>query len=134
MQAKLLVSRRAFLKSSLITAGASLSPVSWAQVAGANDTIRVAVVGVHGRGGGHIGEYKIISGVRVAALCDVDLKVLESKSKGLEGVEKYQDIRKLLENKNIDAIFSCLDNPFSGCCWLRVVVTALQRKIGLVVA
>jgi predicted dehydrogenase len=104
MKTNLVFNRRAFLKTSIIAAGASLSPRSWAQVPGANDTIRVAVVGINGRGNGHLAEYKKLNGVKVAALCDVDTKVLDAKSKGLEGVEKYQDIRKLLENKNIDAI------------------------------
>jgi len=99
------VSRRYFLKNAFAGVTAcSLAPRLWAQVQGANDAIRVAVVGLNGRGAGHISEFKKIPGVRIVALCDVDLKVLENRAKGLEGVEKYQDIRKLLENKDIDAI------------------------------
>jgi predicted dehydrogenase len=99
------ISRRNFLKSSLVTAAAcSLAPRSWAQVAGANDDIRVAVVGINGRGSGHINEFRKMKGVRVAALCDIDLNVLDRRAQGIEGVKKYQDIRRLLEDKEIDAI------------------------------
>src|SRR5262245_54667925 len=99
------LSRRRFLKTSLAGAAAcTLSPRSWSQTVGANDSIRVGVVGINGRGGSHISELGKIKGARVAALCDVDQQVLERRAQGLEGVEKYQDIRKLLENKDVDAI------------------------------
>jgi predicted dehydrogenase len=101
-------SRRAFMKSSM-AAGAGLALASpFSRVRGANDTIRVAVVGIHGRGGSHIQAYDHMSGVQVAALCDVDSDVLEHRAKPFRDrntpVETYDDIRKLLENKNIDAI------------------------------
>ncbi len=72
-------------------------------------SIRVAVVGINGRGGSHISGFGGMKGVRVAALCDVDRKVLDSKAAAFEKkygkkVETYVDIRKLLENKDIDAI------------------------------
>ncbi len=46
------MNRRAFIKSSMLTAASlSLPAYSWAQVRGANDDIRVAVVGFNGQGG-----------------------------------------------------------------------------------
>ena len=75
---------------------------------GANEDIRVAVVGFNGRGKDHIEGFSKLKGVRLVALCDVDSKVLERgvqmlKDKKVE-VTGYTDIRKLLENKDIDAI------------------------------
>lgn len=97
--------RRAFLKTSfLVAAGSALSPRSWSQVAGANDAIRVGVVGINGRGGAHISEFGKLAGVRVAALCDVDLRVLKSKAAKLPGVATFQDLRKLLDSREVDAI------------------------------
>ena len=99
------ISRRSFLKTSVAGAAAcSLSPRSWSQVVGANDNIRVAVVGINGRGGSHIDEFSKIKGVRVTALCDVDRDVLDRRAQNLEGVRKYQDVRKLLESQDVDAI------------------------------
>jgi predicted dehydrogenase len=103
------ITRRNFLRNTALSAAAlSLPARSWGQIAGANDDIRVAVIGFHGRGKDHINGYKKVKGVRLVALCDVDKKVLDGAVKNLadEGtkVEAYTDIRKLLENKNIDAI------------------------------
>jgi len=98
--------RREFLKTSLLatTALTAMPARLWAAVNGANSDVRVAVVGLNGRGGGHISEYRKIKGVRIAALCDVDLRVLEAKGKSVPEAMKFQDIRKLLESKEIDAI------------------------------
>ncbi len=87
--------------------GPAISPSS--RVLGANDEIRVAVVGINGRGGSHIQEFEEMDGVRVVALCDVDQNVLGNGAKAFEKkynhkVDTYVDIRKLLENKDIDAI------------------------------
>ena len=51
------INRRRFLQSTVLTTAATTLmplPRSWAQVVGANDTIRVAVVGFGGAGGNHI--------------------------------------------------------------------------------
>src|ERR1041384_67869 len=94
-----------FLKNSFMTAAAcSLSPRSWSQVAGSNSDVRVACVGINGRGRAHMDEFKKMDGVRIAGLCDVDMRVLDQRAKGIVGVQKFQDIRKLLESKEIDAI------------------------------
>jgi predicted dehydrogenase len=68
----------------------------------------MAVIGFNGRGGNHISAWTAMQGVRLTALCDVDTKVLEAAVSKLAAkgttVEAYQDIRKLLESKNVDAI------------------------------
>jgi predicted dehydrogenase len=103
------LSRRHFLKSTaILAAGAGLSARSWSQVNGANSDIRIAVVGFNGRGKSHINSIRGIKGTRLAALCDVDTAVLDKETQTLQKsnlkVETYTDIRKLLENKDIDAI------------------------------
>ncbi len=103
------INRRSFVKSSVLTAAAvSLPARSWAHVLGANDDIRFAVVGFKGRGRNHISGLGNLQGVRLAALCDVDSSVLEAEVKRAKdknlAVEGYTDIRKLLENKDVDVI------------------------------
>ncbi len=100
--------RRDFMKSSM-AAGAGLVMASpFSRVRGANDEIRVAAVGIGGRGGSHIRAFDNMSGVRVAALCDVDRNILDRCTKTFKDANKpidtYVDIRQLLEDKNIDAI------------------------------
>ncbi|HEY2341514.1 MAG TPA: Gfo/Idh/MocA family oxidoreductase [Chthoniobacteraceae bacterium] len=103
------LNRRTFLKSSIAaTAALSLPARVRAAAEGANGDIRVAVIGFHGRGQEHIKAYSKLSGVRIAAFCDVDKTVLDKavadvKAKGHDA-EGYTDIRKLLENKDIDAV------------------------------
>lgn len=102
-------SRREFLRGATAAAGvAAWRASSWSAVAGANDSLRVAVIGFHGRGRDHIEGYRKLKGVRVVALCDVDSEVLEKEAARLAGlgnaVAKYADVRKLLESKEIDAV------------------------------
>ncbi len=75
---------------------------------GANDAVRVAIIGLHSQGHHHIEMYKQVPGVRIVALCDVDENILDREVKALASenikVEPYFDIRRLLENKDIDAV------------------------------
>lgn len=104
-----MITRRSFLKRTALSAAAlSLPARLHAAAPGANGDIRVAVVGFNGRGQDHIGHYLGLKGVRIVALCDVDSAVLEKgvaqlKNKHQE-VQPYTDIRKLLENKDIDVV------------------------------
>lgn len=106
------ISRRSFLKTTALGAAAvSVNASSWLRAAGANGDIRVAQIGFRGQGSGHIGSLKGIKGVRIVALCDVDKDVLNKKPKGLDSdVQTYTDIRKLLENKDIDAVSIAVPN------------------------
>jgi predicted dehydrogenase len=103
------MTRRSFLKHSALGAAVfGFSARSWAAVRGANDDIRVGVVGFNGRGRDHISAWTKIKGVRLTALCDVDAKLLDAEAgrlgSGGNTVEAFADIRNLLESKNVDAI------------------------------
>src|SRR6266700_2335844 len=74
-----------------------------------NDTIRVACVGVHGQGRTHIRRYSAMQNVEIAAICDIDESVLnarvdEIEKSGKKRPQSFTDLRKLLEDKSIDAI------------------------------
>jgi len=75
------------------------------RVFGANDRVRVAVCGLHGRSKDHLAAFSRLSGVEIAALCDVDENVLGKRRGEVSGSpQTYVDVRKLLEDKSIDAI------------------------------
>lgn len=79
------------------------------RVLGANDRVRVAVCGVHGRGKDHLHNYAQVKDCEIAALCDIDENVLRERvaamtAKGTPKPTTYTDVRKLLEDKSIDAI------------------------------
>ena len=103
------LNRRQFLKRASASAGVvAWTASAWAQAAGANEDLRVAVVGFNGRGRDHIDGYRKLKGVRLVALCDVDRKVLDAECTRLEtagiSTAKFTDIRQLLESKDIDAV------------------------------
>ncbi|MGA2662065.1 MAG: Gfo/Idh/MocA family oxidoreductase [Verrucomicrobiota bacterium] len=112
--------RRSFLKATLMT-GASVSllpplgrtastggPGVQSLARGANEDIRFAVVGFNSRGASHIEGLSKVKGTRMVALCDVDREVLARQIKRCQDqgqqVQGYGDIRRLLENPDIDAI------------------------------
>lgn len=75
------ISRRGFLKrSAVVSSGvwAGLGSTAWLRAAGANDAVRLGVVGVGSRvksggmGRNEIRHFRAMPGVRVVALCDVD--------------------------------------------------------------
>ena len=99
------VDRRHFLMSSVALPVALKASALPSQ----NDTIRVAVVGFHGRGKAHINAYLKIPNVEIAALCDVDQTVVDAGCKTIEAAGKkrpatYSDFRKVLDDKSIDAV------------------------------
>lgn len=98
------MNRRHFLMGS---AGA-LATFKGAQ-ASPNDRVRVACVGVRGQGQSHMHAYAKMQNVEIAALCDVDENILEQRLKDAEGLTgkrpaAFVDLRKLLDDKSIDAI------------------------------
>ncbi len=99
------INRRNFVKTGV---GAGIALQS-AKILGANDRIRVAVVGLRGRGKDHLRQFSKISGVEVAAVCDIDENVIAERLGDIEklGMSKpktFVDYRKLLEDKSIDAV------------------------------
>ncbi|MGE3310566.1 MAG: Gfo/Idh/MocA family oxidoreductase [Limisphaerales bacterium] len=113
---KVQTSRRSFLKSAAVASAALGFPAaSWNRVLGANDTLRVAVVGFKGRGGDHIKGFSRIPGVKVVALCDVDQNVLEGavaklKEQTSENVKGYRDVREVMEDGDIDIVATATPN------------------------
>ena len=101
------ISRRHFIQGSSAAVLLAQAPAALAR-ARRSDEVRVAVIGLRGRGGNHIGALKAIPGVKLVMLCDVDRGVLARAAKGLEEqgitVETATDARRVLERKDIDAV------------------------------
>ena len=102
------ITRRRFLQTSAVLAGSPLL-FNTSRVLGANERVRVAVVGINSRGNAHIGGYIGQDNVEVAALVDPDRNVLDKR---IAEVQKktgkapigQTDLRKVLEDQSIDAI------------------------------
>jgi predicted dehydrogenase len=97
-------SRRAFLASPL---AAGVFGTGAAAAPGPNDTINLALIGCGARGRGLlIPRFAKLPGTRFVAVCDVNSKHLaEGRARaGGDRVAAYQDYRKLLEDKHVDAV------------------------------
>ena len=103
--------KRSIFAGAAFSTGLSAS----ARVLGANDDIRLAVVGTGGQGTGHVKRALGAKGVRVVAVCDADrnhmagaARLVENKYKGK--IKQYQDVRKLMDDDEIDAVITATPN------------------------
>lgn len=111
------ISRRDFVERAIIAATVALASGSASnqlpaaepdRVIGPNEKLRVATIGVNGQGGSHLSEWLQLPDVDVVAICDCDPAAYEKvigKFKDAAVQPRYvQDVRKLLEDKTIDAV------------------------------
>ncbi len=97
------LTRRELLHRGL-AAGATLALPRQIMAAKPNDAIRVGFISCGGRAGGHMGRFSAINGVTVAGLCDPDGARLEAAKKRFPQAKACTDLRRLLDDKNIDAV------------------------------
>ncbi len=111
-------SRRSFLKNlaqgSAVAAiggvGMGFSSKSYRKIIGANDRIRMAMIGVNGRGAAMAPIFAKQPNTEVIYVCDVDEK---ARTKGIAAVQKTgkdapkgeNDFRKILLDKDLDAVY-----------------------------
>lgn len=104
--------RREFLGDSLLASAAAISAgmisaplvARPARRAARNEVIRVGVIGVRGRGRGHIAGFLRSPDSEVAAICDPDEGVINLAMEAAPEAKYYRDIRDLLDDPNIDAV------------------------------
>jgi predicted dehydrogenase len=106
-----MITRRSFVRGSTAFVGLGL----FAPGLGAGprarslaEELRIAVVGLRGRGNDHVRSFWNVPNVRVVAVCDVDTGVLGKRAdeyaKAEHPVETCVDLRELLDRDDIDAI------------------------------
>jgi len=108
--------RRQFLGQTLATAagvgfGFAISGTkSSGRIIGANDTLRIGVAGLNGRGGSHVDEFGKMDGVEISYLIDPDTKTYDKRVKQLDKLKPgskprlIKDVREALDDKDLDAI------------------------------
>jgi predicted dehydrogenase len=75
----------------------------------ANDTVGIGVIGLGGRGRDHLKYYSKVPDARVVAICDVNQAQTERATQiagklGGSQPHVHQDLRKLFEDKDVDAV------------------------------
>ena len=126
--------RRTFIRKTAYTStGIGLSTIIPSEVWGAktapSDKINVGLIGCRNMGFGDLQQQLKSTEVNCAALCDVDDSVLnakatEIKNKYNQTPKLYKDFRKLLEQKDIDAVI--IGTPDHWHC--LIMVSALEAS------
>lgn len=124
--------RRSFLQQSAAIAAATAAlkglPTFAVEPApskkyGPMDKLRVAVVGVRGRGMSHVGGFNGVNGCEIVTVCDCDESVI---GKAMDAVTKKtgkpkfeKDMRKVMEDKSIDIVSFATPNHWHalGAIW-----------------
>ena len=112
--------RREFVKDSVVGAAIAAAGLDFSKVethskepanaqGASGEQLRVAVVGVNGRGMSHVGGFAGKNNCVVTTICDCDEAVIGNAMKTIEKVQgkapKFEkDFRKLLDDKSIDVV------------------------------
>jgi len=111
-------SRRDFIEQALAATAVALSGVTVSRAASESSPaaspspahrVRMAVIGVKGQGRAHVAEVRRVPGVELVAICDCDpsayVRLCEQQFKNeLRPPEYVQDVRRLLDRRDIDAV------------------------------
>ena len=105
------VTRRDFIQSTAAaTTAATLAASASVAKAAANDVLTIALIGCGGMGSNHLNNLIARKDVRMAYVCDVDANRLADSAKkaetaGHNGVRAVKDLRKILDDKSVDAVW-----------------------------
>ena len=141
--------RRQFL-SAAVAAGVTTSLATRTlSAASANDEVGLGFISCGARAGKLMGQFESVPGVNVTALCDVDQDRLGVAKQRFAGAKGYQNMRDLIDDKNVDAVvistcnhWHCLaaiwameagkhvyvEKPLSHTQWEGKQVVAAARK------
>ena len=100
------LTRREFLKNSAVTGAgvAALGGLAPARVLGANDRVRVALIGSGGRGQYVMSLFQQVPSTEIVAVCDVYEPRRAQAMQKFPGAKDYLDYHEVLDRKDIDAV------------------------------
>jgi predicted dehydrogenase len=104
------IRKTAFGSAAIGFGGLAFPQMAYGSIAGANDRINAAVIGVRSRGKAHVKAIHADPLAKIVFTCDVDDQIIEEHNAWCEQnigyVPKVQkDFRKVLDNKDVDAVF-----------------------------
>src|SRR4051794_4018942 len=84
----------------------ALTAASAVRVWGANDKVNIGIVGLGGRGSGHLNTYTSLAEAQVIALCDVNQAAREKAQatlarKSLEKAREFEDMRQMFADSKV---------------------------------
>jgi predicted dehydrogenase len=146
------ITRRSFLGGSAGLGAALLT--SRARGQGANERLNVGFIGTGARGTNLLKQFSHLPDVRIAAICDPDAERLDRAAASYPGANKYADLRRLLDDRDVDAvaiatcnhwhalaaIWACragkdvfVEKPLAHTLWEGQQIVRAARKFGRIV-
>ncbi len=121
--------RRLFMQSSSIAVAAFMAAPKRNAVS-ANDKIRLAQIGIGGRGSQNLKSCSRIADFEIVALCDLRSERVErgidiAKTEGHDP-KGYTDFEKMLEEENLDAVSVCTEVANHAQCVIPVLEAGLH--------
>src|SRR5207248_59838 len=116
-----LMADSSFPRRALIGA-AAFTAASYSRVLGANDKIQLGVIGCGERGRHDMSQFMMVPTVNVAAVCDIYGEQIDKARQTATGAKNFNDHRKLLETKEIDAVLIATPDHWHS----RVAIDALK--------
>lgn len=94
----------------------AMTAASYSRVMGANEKVQLGLIGCGGRGTGVMGTFMNTNQVDVTAVCDIYGERIDRAQQKATKAQGFNDHRKLLEQKNVDAVLIATpDHWHSGC-------------------
>jgi len=115
------ITRRRFVGNSLAAGAAIIAAPHVAKAKSPSGKLGVAVVGVRGRGGSHVGAFKSDSRTEILYIVDADEKAGESRCKGIGSKQSVmpkfvRDMRDAFADKNVDIVSTATPNHWHALC------------------
>jgi predicted dehydrogenase len=96
------IPRRDFVKT--VAAASAATAFSSSRVLGANERVRLALIGCGSRGVGDMNNFIKLGAVDVVALNDVYAPLMENAKKTATTAKTFKDYRQILDLKDVDAV------------------------------
>src|SRR5512134_1022539 len=96
------VDRRQFIQTT--AAATAATALSYSRILGANERVRLGLIGCGSRGVGNMNNFLKLGTVDVTALCDVYGAQIEQARKSATGAKSFADHRQVLDMKDLDAV------------------------------
>ncbi len=91
-------------RRNLLRGAAAMSALSYSRIYGANDKMRLGLIGSGERGRGDMGKFQKNPDVDVVAVCDVYAESIDKAKQLAPNARTFSDHRKLLEMKDLDMV------------------------------
>lgn len=128
-----LTSRRKFMKDTAAVSAFSILPSSvWASKVAPSDKVNVALIGCRNMGFGNLKNHLSFEDAQCVAMCDIDENILKERAATIrqdfnQSPTLYTDYRKLLEQKDIDAVI--IGTPDHWHCLQMVEAVQTGRDV-----